>query len=378
VKPAPECRVSWNQVAAFRLLRQQLAGGAKRTPAELARELNGVQAQVLKAAELSLRVRAENITAQGVRSALWQDRSLVRTSAMRQTLHLLPSADFSLYISALRSSRMAALMRVISRFGINAREVEAFNESAVGVLKSGPRTRRDLMAELRKQSGKKVRAWIDAVWSPVRTAMVEGLICYGEDQGREPALVRTDQWLGRFKPMAEEQAQQILLERYLKACGPATTKDFAYWSGMPAREAASVWTSLADRMAGVSLEGQKLFILAEDLKVLRESELREPVVRLLPHFDAYLLAHAEKDHLVETRHYKRVFRSQWWISPVVLLNGKIIGTWARVESGKGTTIKTELFGKVTGATRLRLEEEVERVNRLLSPSRREEAKKPER
>jgi hypothetical protein len=366
VKSASECRVSWNQVAAFRLLRQQLAGGEKRTPAELARELNGVQAQVLNAAELSLRVRAENIAAQDVRTALWRDRSLVRTSAMRQTLHLLPASDFPLYISALRQSRMAALMRVISRFGIHAREVEAFNEAAVAVLKSGPRTQRDLVAELRKQSGKKVRAWIDKVWSPLRPAMVEGLICYGEDQGREPALVRTDQWLGRFKPMAEEQAKQTLLERYLKVYGPATAKDFAYWSGMPVKEAASVWTSLADRMIGVSLEGQGLFILTEDLKVLRESQLPEPVVRLLPHFDVYLLAHAGKDHLVEPRYYKRVFRSQWWISPVVLLNGKIIGTWARVGSKKGTAIKTELFGRIVGPARLRLAEEVERVTHLMS------------
>jgi len=366
VKPASECRVSWNQVAAFRLQRHQLAGGAKRTPAALVRELNGVQAQVQSAAELALRVRSETITQQHIHAALWQDRSLVRTSAMRQTLHLLPSSDFPLYISALRQSRMAALMRVISRFGINAREVEAFNESVVATLQSGPRTRRDLMAELRKQSGKKVRAWMDAVWSPVRTAMVEGLICYGEDQGREPNLVRTDQWLSRYQPMAEEQAKQMLLERYLKAYGPATAKDFAYWSGMPAKEAASVWTSLADRMTEVSLEGQRLFILTEDLKTLRESELPGPVVRLLPYFDVYLLAHAAKDHLIEPRHYKRVFRKQWWISPVVLLNGKIIGTWARVESKKGTTIKTELFGRVTGPAQLRLEEEVERVTRFLS------------
>ena len=365
VKP-PECSISWTQVAAFRLRRQQLIGGRKRKLPELVRALNGVQAQVMSAAELALRVRADDITSQDIRTALWQRRSLVKTSAMRQTLHLLPSSDLSLYIAALRQSRMNALLRGMERFGINQHELESFNETVVAALQSGPRTQRDLTKELRKNAGKKLRAWMDEFWSPVRPAMVAGLICYGQEQGREATLLRVDQWLSGQKPVAEEQAKQTLLERYLKAYGPATVKDFAYWSGMPVKEASAVWTSLLDRMSEVSLEGQRAFILAEDLKILREAELQEPVVRLLPYFDVYLLAHATKDHLIEPRYYKRVFRNQWWISQVVMLNGKIIGVWSRAKSKTEVRVKTEIFRKPARAERLRLEEEVERVERLLS------------
>jgi hypothetical protein len=320
----------------------------------------------MSAARLALQVRSDSISQPEIDAALWRDRSLVKTAAMRGTLHLLPASDFPLYISALRRSRMEALMRVMARFGIQTREAESLKEAVMAALKSGPCTQRDLTEELRKQSGKKMRTWMDGVWSLMRPAMVEGLICYGEDKGREATLMRVDQCLPGYKPVAEEAAKQILLERYLKAYGPATVKDFAFWSGMPGKEATAVWTSLAERMSEVSLDGCPAFVLSDDLGALRESELQEPVVRLLPHFDVYLLAHAEKDHLVEPRYYKKVFRNQGWISPVVLLNGRIVGTWSRVESKEGTMAKAELFGKITRPERLRLEEEVERMECILS------------
>lgn len=365
-KKQSECRVSWNQVAAFRMRRHQLAGDGKAKLPGLVRALTGVQAQMMSAAELALRVRSESMSQPEIRAALWRDRSLVKTAAMRGTLHLLAASDFSLYISALRPSRMAALLRVMARLGIHAREVESLSEAVITALKSVPRTQLDLTAEMRKQSGKKMRTWLEGAWSFVRPAMVEGLICYGEDQGRESTLVRVDQWLSGYGLVEEETAKQTLLERYLTAYGPATVRDFAFWSGMPTKEAAAVWTSLADRMAEVSLEGRPAFVLSEDRNALREAELQEPVVRLLPHFDVYLLAHAEKDHLVEPKYYKRVYRNQGWISPVVLLNGRIVGTWSRVESKEGLIVKTELFGKITGSERLRLKREVERIKDILS------------
>jgi hypothetical protein len=51
-------------------------------------------------------------------------------------------------------------------------------------------------------------------------------------------------------------------------------------------------------------------------------------VRLLPAFDAFLLAHATKDHIVDPRFYKRVYRNQGWISPVVLVGGRIAAVWS--------------------------------------------------
>jgi hypothetical protein len=84
-------------------------------------------------------------------------------------------------------------------------------------------------------------------------------------------------------------------------------------------------------------------------------------VRLLPAFDAYLLAHSVKDHLIEPRHYKRVYRNQGWISPVVLINGEIAGTWAhRINKGR-LEVDLQPFTKFTSDARQQIEEEIARL-----------------
>jgi hypothetical protein len=79
---------------------------------------------------------------------------------------------------------------------------------------------------------------------------------------------------------------------------------------------------------------------------------------LLPLFDPYLLAHAEKHHLVESLHYKRVYRNQGWISAVVLINGRIGGTWSYWSEGKKVAVEMKPFKKLQSSTRKSIELEV--------------------
>ena len=63
---------------------------------EVAGRIAGLHAQVLSSAELTLAARVEDLEPDAVRRALWSERSLVKTWAMRGTLHLLPAAEFPL------------------------------------------------------------------------------------------------------------------------------------------------------------------------------------------------------------------------------------------------------------------------------------------
>ena len=55
----------------------------------------------MSCAELTLWTRVEGIERDAVSRALWEERTLVKTWAMRGTLHLLPASELSLWISAL-------------------------------------------------------------------------------------------------------------------------------------------------------------------------------------------------------------------------------------------------------------------------------------
>jgi len=319
----------------------------------------------MPAAEIALWARTRDVSRTAISSALWQERTLVRTSCMRQTLHLIPAADFSLFIRALERSRFAALMRIMGKFGITEAEVVGLNESILDALKAEPLTQRELAERIRSGAGKNVRAWMARVWSPLRPAIVRGLICYGPDRGRESTFVRLDRWLPNLPDTSEAEAKQMLLRRYLGAYGPATRQDFSRWSGIPAAEAATVWESLTGELVEVKLDDEKRFLLREDCAELADADFEKPVLRLLPAFDPYLLGHAAKSHLLDDRYYKRVYRSQWWISPAILLDGRIIGTWSHTRKSKRSQLEVRLFEKTSKSLGARIETEAAALSSFL-------------
>src|SRR5205823_6571799 len=107
----------------------------------------------------------------------------------------------------------------------------------------------------------------------------------------------------------------------------------------------------------VTVDGETSWILRRDESALAASELDAEDVRLLPSFDPLLLAHAKKDHLVEPRHYKRVYRNQGWLSPVVLVGGRIAGVWSLRATARSLLADVKLFARVSRAVRRRIEEE---------------------
>src|SRR5262249_6292099 len=91
--PPPAAHLTWVNVLPWRVRRQPLARRAPHdaTLATVA-AIGGLQAQVMSSAELTLWARVEGLEADTVGRALWDERTLVKTWAMRGTLHLLPSA----------------------------------------------------------------------------------------------------------------------------------------------------------------------------------------------------------------------------------------------------------------------------------------------
>lgn len=356
--------VSSRQVHAFRLQRHHLLDGKKPGFLTVCSDICGAQAQIISAAYASLWTRVPGLTRAEITTAVCEKRTLIRTSLMRQTLHLVPATDFEIYIAALRQSRVAAVLRIMSRFGIDEKEADNLSGLILDALSSGPLGRVALADAVRPKVSRRVRAWMEKVWSILRIPIAEGRVCYGPERGHDATFVRTDHWLGKRKPVAEAEAKQILFRRYLRAYGPATARDFAFWSGMPMPEAHSVLSPLASELAEIELNGARCFLLQEDLPRFKRAK-QTGCVRLLPAFDAYLLAHSVKDHLIEPRHYKRVYRNQGWISPVVLIDGEIAGTWShRMNKGR-LEVDLQPFTKFTSDARQQIEEEIARLAEFL-------------
>jgi hypothetical protein len=343
---------SVEQIHAFRLRRHHLLDQTSKDLVTICRDVCGVQAQIMSAAQLQLWARNHAITPATVNDALWKTRSLVKTSLMRQTLHLVPADEFSLYIAAHKSARAKAVLSIMARCKITQDEADGLSALILEELKAGPAPRAAITAAVRPKVSKRLRVWMDKVWSIVRLPVIEGLVCYGPGEGNQATFIRTEHWLPIRPKIDEMQAQKELFRKYLRAYGPATLHDFAHWSLISMAEVRALRSLLDAEIA----EHNGLLLLREDMKTLQAASPELDSIHLLPYFDVYLLAHRFKEHFLKPQFYKRVYRNQGWISPVVLINGEIAGVWTYKLSRKSVEIEIELFPRVGSRTRKQIKE----------------------
>jgi uncharacterized protein YcaQ len=357
----------WTQVSAFRLRRHYLVSRAEPgSLVEVTQALCGVQAQLMTAAQVALGARVRHLVLGDVESALWQTRALVKTWCMRGTVHLLPAQDLPIYTSALKGSGTREVQRWLSKYGVSQDEINVMTAAIVEALATGPLTRRELAERVVSLLGEKARPWIEHSWGGVsKQAALQGLICYGPDRGQEVTFVRLDQWLPALGEMPEEKAGSALLRCYLRSYGPATLRDFAKWTGMTMKEAKLIRNRLGDEVGEVSIEGQMALILCQDIEQVQAETLGEQPLCLLPSFDPYMLGHHDKGHLVDQAYYKKVYRKAGWVSPVVLLGGRVIGVWSYKRRGGRLSLTVESFYSLSRAVCERIEAAAADIGRFL-------------
>jgi hypothetical protein len=331
--------VSRAQVNFFRLGRLCLSRRANvPDPAYIVSRICGAQAQVMSAAEMSIGTRVEDMTASHVRHALLKERRIIKTWAMRGTLHLLAAEDLPLYISALGHHLKESVASWLDRRGLDHRASDKISEAILDALEAGPLTRKELASGVCGLLGTQATKWIEHSWGGVvKCTAFEGHVCFGPTLGNETTYVRVDKWLrdssqdssnpARIR-IPQNEASMELIRRYLRAYGPADMRDYCAWSGLRAREAKGPWQALRGELVPVNVDGRNLWLLSEDVDALKATKTEPNIVRLLPNFDSYLLAHRNKDHIVYRDYYKQIYRSAGWIAPVILANGEAIGTWS--------------------------------------------------
>jgi Winged helix DNA-binding domain len=366
----PNARLTWPEVLAWRLTRQGLDRRAPRDEAlSVVRKICGLHAQVMSSAELTLWARVEDLEPEAVREALWERRSLAKTWAMRGTLHLLPSDELPLWVAALGVLKPRYHAASWQRYyGLTREEAEAMLAAIAEALYYRVLTREELAQEVGRlvgseELGGKLRDGFGALLKP---SAFEGDLLFAPSVGRNVRFARPDRWLPGWQPAETEAAVREVVRRYLSAYGPATREEFARWFGTTSpAQAGRLIEGLGEEVAPVEVEGVAAWMLAE---YVQEAEEAEPagVVRLLPAFDQYVVAAPRDREAVLPEALKgRVYRQQGWLTPVLLVDGRMEGVWRHERKGDRLVVGIEPFADQPGWVRRAAEEEGERLARFV-------------
>ena len=334
--------VGWAEVHEFRLARHHLLERAPKSRlAQVVGDIGGAQAQVMSAAELQIAVRVD-CSAEDVREALWKKKSLVKTWLMRGTLHLIPSADLPIYTGAMGAHGLRNLNAWLKFLKLTEPELKSIFDGIASALNGTPITREELVAAVGRGKSEHVRSVMRSGWGGVlKPAARQGSLCFGPSRGQSVTFVSPRAWLPSWREIEPTQALTEAATGYLRAYGPATKHDFARWWGAWPGVGTEAWKVLDDRLVTVSVEGQPAQMLAADVKHLSKAPTRS--VQLLPGFDPYLMGHANRDHLFDKVHRWKVSRVAGWISPVILVDGRVLGVWSHTLSKQELKVELKPF-----------------------------------
>jgi hypothetical protein len=361
--------LTWDDVRARRLDRHRLAKPAPRTRlVDVVREVGGIHAQVLSAAELALSARVRGLTQEHLSQALWEERSLVKTWTLRGTLHVHPADELGLWLAA----RRAVVGDWYVHNELPPQEATHILAAIAAALDGRCLTREELVAAVSPHVGVWAREHIGSGWGTVLgPAALNGVLVNGPPQGARVTFVRPDQWLGRQREHEPQAALAEILRRYLAAFGPATHRDFAEWvagSRFKVKDAKALLDSIADELVEVEVEGRRAWTVAGS-----ERRAAAPAgVRLIPEYDALVMGFREREQLfppdavARTKaHGKGRLEGPGALS-WLLVDGTVAGTWSRKRVGRRIELKVEPFRRLTKARRADLDAEAERIGRLWS------------
>lgn len=348
-KPAQESafELTWESALAWRMHRHHLVERApRRSLVAVVDRIGGLHAQVMSSAELTAWARLEDLPPDAVGNALWKTRSLVKLWAMRGTLHLLPARDLGLWLGALGTYEHYLKPAWLRGFEISREELETLIAAIELALEGQLMTREQLGTEIERVTGSKgVQERIQGSWgSYLKPASFQGKLCFGPSEGQRVRFTSPASWVrDGLTPVDGGQALQEITRRFLGAFGPATREDLSRWWGVQPAQGGRMLAALQDEVVPVNVEGSAGWMLKRHA---REVAATDPVqvARLLPGFDMWVIGAARGSAaLLDPEHGKRVYRDQGWISPVLLVNGRMEGVWKHERKGKRLLVAIEPF-----------------------------------
>ena len=368
--PEPELRATWRQVLTLRLARQHLLERSRREDLiGVVGRIVGLHAQVMSAAELQAAVRIDGLDRRDVADSLWGRRTLVKTWAFRQTLHLLSADDLVTFVRAARSLERWHTPAWLRYFKVTEAELAEVLDAIGDVLTDEPRTRVQIVdAVVARVRRPHLREHMLTGWGTfLGPAAQRGNLIFGPSDGRNVAFVDPADWLGRpVAPSSEEaaadEALASLIARYLTAFPGSSREMIArWWGGGRLSAVTRALARMRDAIAEIDVEGTRGLVRREDLAVLAETEVGRHL-RLLPGFDPFtneLPRHV--DAVLDERLHERVHRTAGWVTPVVVVDGRVGGTWEL----QPDRIVVTPFGRWRGGARKAIGPEVDRVAAFL-------------
>jgi len=330
---------------AKRLRHQQLVESVLTGPAEVVAWLGAVQAQDFPAAKWALSMRVRGGLQDLDLEQAFNDGAILRTHVLRPTWHFVAPADIR-WMLKLTAPRVHAVSAYYYRqAGLDAR---VFSRSCAILQRAldGGRflTRTELAVHLKRA---KVPAEGLKLASIMMHAELEGIVCSGPRRGKQFTYALLEERVPQPGPAMDRAGALVeLVTRYFRSHGPATLRDFVWWSGLTVADARKGIAGAGAALVESRLEGRVHWAAAETA----DRAITGLCAFLLPNYDEYLIAYKDRGPVVDAgRTANLVARTNGGFTHHLVIDGRLAGGWRRTLKGHVVVIEVAPFKPLTPA-----------------------------
>ncbi len=331
------------------------------TVAELITHLGAVQAQDYPGALWSIALRLTGATKADVERAI-KERTIVRTWPMRGTLHFVPAVDARWMLETLTPRILKGAAGRHKQLELDAAVFRRSRTLISKALAREPVLSRPVLFELLEKGG--VSTTGQRGIHILQQLSMECTLCYGPHAEKQPTFAMFDAWIPTSRTLDRDDALRTLAERFFTSHGPATVRDFIWWTGLTVADA-----KLGVHMASPALEritqGDHDFYSAP----VASKTTSEQRAHLLPGFDEYLLGYRDRSAALAPRFAERVVPggNGMFLSTLVL-DGQVRGTWRRTTRAKSVVITAMPFTRFSASDKKAFAYPIDRYAKYLGSS----------
>lgn len=352
----PDSRLATRDSNAREIIRRRLAGqfltGPRaRTASEVVRALGAVQAQDYLDAKWALALRTVEERDADVERELDAGR-ILRTHVLRPTWHFVAAEDIR-WILSLSGPRVNAINSYrYHQLELDSALFRKAHKVITRALAGGKHLTRLELAQLLERS-RIATGPGNRLAHIVMQAELDGIICSGPRRGKQFTYALLEERVAPTAPIDRDEALGRLALRYFGTRGPATGRDFSWWSGLTMAE-----VKRAIEVAGSGLDqvtiGGKLHWLIPSASPVNGM----PSAHLLPMYDEYFIG--LQDRTAMGRHLGDPLFALF-----IFVNGEVVGQWRRTIEVKRVVIELDFLTRITAADERRIAVEARRLGQFL-------------
>jgi hypothetical protein len=193
-------------------------------------------------------------------------------------------------------------------------------------------------------------------------AELDAVVCSGPRRGKQFTYALFEERVPARPALSRDEALATLARRYFESHGPATLKDFVWWSGLTVRDATAGIEMARPALARETVDDLTCWFA----KSRPVSSPAGTVAWLLPNYDEYLIAYKDRGFAASAPGTRTMDpESADAYAHLLVIDGRLAGIWRRRERGNAVVVSVTPFRRLSRADRQAIDRAVERFGRFL-------------